>query len=225
MIDESLTYLSFTEPLDKESFDELVKRTLETDIDYERSNTSAIVTGMMLRTALTASYLMTNYRSYSEIIDREDMDPTRISVTEKYIVHNHDIVPTNDDVSTVISYKTFYKIINENDFVYRNLLVLKYKNDAFNVFIIPYSNDTKIFEKSYDKNNIAIYFIPTTIKRLAGKAGHNGKDIIRIYSEKLGKYGYKINGNRIEGITHNVTENDMESIIKSLRIVNNALHK
>ena len=225
MIDEHLTNLSFTDPLDEESFDELLKRTLETDIKHERSNTSAIVTGMFLRTALTTSCLMSNYQPYHEIIKQENTDPTCILITEDYIVHNHDIVPTNNNISTVISYRDFYKITHENEFVYRNLLVLKYKNDSFNVFIIPHSNDMKTFEKSYDKNNIAIYFVPTTIKRLAGKAGHNGKDIIKIYNEKLHKRGYIINGNRIEGTTHKVTENDMESIIKSLRIINNELHK
>ena len=225
MIDENLSELSFTEPLDEESFDELVKRTLETDIDYKSSNTNAIITGMLLRTALTTSCLMTNHQSYSEIINQENIDPTCISVTEYYIVHNHDIVPINNDISTVISYRDFYKITHENDFVYRNLLVLKYKNDSFNIFIIPHSNDMKTLEKSYDKNNIAIYFVPTTIKRLAGKAGNNGKDILKIYSKKLCDYGYMINGNRIEGVTHKVTENDMEHIIKSLRLINNALHK
>ena len=225
MIDEYLTNLSFTDPLDEESFDELLKRTLEADIDYESSNTSAIVTGMLLRTALTTVCLAGNHQSYDEIINQEDTDPTCILITEDYIVHNHDIVPTNNDISTVITYRDFYKITHENGFVYRNLLVLKYKNDTFNVHVIPHSNDIKIFEKSYDKNNIAIYFVPTTIKRLAGKASHNGKDIIKIYSEKLYNRGYIINGKRIEGTTHKVTENDMESIIKSLRIVNNALHK
>ena len=104
-------------------------------------------------------------------------------------------------------------------------MALKYKNDSFSVFIIPHSNDTKTLEKSYDKNNIAIYFVPTTIKRLAGKASNNGKDILKIYNEKLCDYGYIINGNRVEGITHKVTDNDMDFIIKALRIINNALHK
>ncbi len=225
MIDEDLTNLSFTEPLDEESFNELVKRTLDADIDYEKSNTNSIVTGMLLRTVLTTACLAGNHRSYDEIIKQEDIDPTRLLVTEDYIVHNHDIVPINNDISTVISYRDFYKITHENEFVYRNLLVLKYKNDSFNVYIIPHSNDAKTLEKSYDKNNIAIYFVPTTIKRLAGKAGNNGKDIIKIYSEKLSDYGYKINGNRVEGITHNVTKDDIDSIVKALRIVNNALHK
>ena len=225
MIDETLNNLSFTEPLDEETFDELVKRTLEMDFNDESSIANPVVTGMLLRTALTASCLITNHQPYREIITQEDTNATRISVTEDYIVHNYDIVPTNDDVSTVISYRDFYKITHENEFVYRNLLALKYKNDAFSVFIIPHSNDAKSFEKSYDKNNIAIYFVPTTIKRLAGKAGNNGKDILKIYSEKLCDYGYRINGNRIEGITHTVTDNDMESIVKSLRLINNALHK
>lgn len=224
-MDESLTNLSFTNPLDEESFNELVKRTLEMDTDHENSNTSTIVTGMLLRTALTTSYLMSNYQPYHEIINKENTDPTCILVTEDYIVHNHDIVPTNNNISAIISYRDFYKITHENGFVYRVLLALKYKNESFNVFIIPHSHDMKTLEKSYDKNNMAIYFVPTTIKRLAGKAGNNGKDILKMYSEKLCDYGYKINGNRIEGITHKVTENDMESIIKTLRLINNALYK
>mgnify|MGYP003289531767 CR=1 FL=1 len=223
MIDESLTDLSFTEPLDEESFDELVKRTLDMDIDYENYNTGSIITGMLLRTALNTASLITNYQPYQQIINQENTDPTRILVTEDYIVHNHDIITHND--ATVIPYRDFYKITQEYDIVYRNLLSLKYKNDSFNVFIIPYNNDTKIFEKSYDKNNIAIYFVPTTIKRIAGKASNNGKDILKIYSEKLCDYGYRIIGNRVEGFEHKVTRNDMESIIKSLRIINNALHK
>ena len=222
MIDENLSELSFTEQLDEETFDELVKRTLDTEFTDESMNTGTIVTGMLLRTALTTACLAGNYQPYNEIIHREDIDPTRVLVTEDYIVHNYDIVSTNN---TIIPYRDFYKITCENEFVYRNILALKYRNDSFNVFIVPYNNDTKILEKSYDKNNIAIYFVPTTIKRLAGKASNNGKDILKIYNEKLCDYGYIINGNRVEGITHKVTENDMEYIIKSLRIVNNALHK
>lgn len=225
MIDETLNNLSFTEPLDEESFDELVKRTLDMDIEYNDSCSNSIVTGMLLRTALTTACLAGNYQPYNEIINQEDIDTTRLLVTEDYIVHNHDIIPTNNDVSTVISYRDFYKITHENGFDYRNLLTLKYRNDAFSVFIIQHSNDAKTFEKSYDKNNIAIYFVPTTIKRLAGKASNNGKDIIKIYSEKLGDYGYRINGNRVEGIMHTVIKDDMDSIVKALRIVNNALHK
>lgn len=222
MIDERLTKLSFTESLDEESFDELVKRTLDMDIDDESSDTGAIVTGMLLRTALNTASLITNYQSYHQIVTQENTDPTRILVTEDYIVHNHDIIPHND--ATVIPYRDFYKITQEYEIVYRNLLVLKYKNESFNVFIIPYNSDVKTLEKSYDKNNIAIYFVPTTIKRLAGKASNNGKDILKIYSEKLSSYGYRINGNRIEGITHTVTGNDMDYIINSLRSINNALH-
>lgn len=220
MIDEQLTKLSFTESLDEELFDELVKRTLDTEFEDDRSN--PVITGMLLRTALNTASLIGNYQPYHQIITQENTDPTRILVTDEYIVHNHDIIPHND--ATVIPYRDFYKIIHEHNIVYRNLLVLKYKNESFSVFIIPYSNDTKTVEKSYDKNNIAIYFVPTTIKRLAGKASNNGKDILKIYSEKLSSYGYRINGNRIEGITHNITGNDMEYIINSLRSINNALH-
>ena len=222
MIDEKLSELSFTEQLDEETFDELIKHTLDMEFIDEIDNTGTIITGMLLRTALTTACLAGNYQSYNEIIHQEDIDPARILVTDDYIVHNYDIVSTNN---TIIPYRDFYKIINENEFVYRNLLVLKYKNDSFNVFNVPYSNDTKTLEKSYDKNNIAIYFVPTTIKRLAGKASNNGKDIIKTYSEKLCDYGYRINGNRVEGITHKVTDNDMDFIIKALRIINNALHK
>ena len=222
MIDGDIDAIPFTEQLDEESFDELVKRTLDTEFIDESANTSTIVTGMLLRTALTTACLAGNYQSYNEIIHQEDTDPTRILVTEDYIVHNYDIVSTNN---MIIPYRDFYKIVNENEFVYRNLLVLKYRNDSFSVFIVPYSNDTKTLEKSYDKNNIAIYFVPITIKRLAGKASNNGKDIIKTYSEKLCDYGYRINGNRVEGITHKVTDNDMDFIIKALRIINNALHK
>ena len=222
MIDEKLSELSFTEQLDEETFDELVKRTLDTEFIDEIDNTGTIVTGMLLRTALTTACLAGNYQPYNEIIHQEDTDPTRILVTEDYIVHNYDIISTN---SMVIPYRDFYKITCENEFVYRNILALKYKNDTFTVNVLSNTLDSKSFEKMYDKNNIAIYFVPTTIKRLAGKAGNNGKDIIKIYGEKLCDYGYIINGNRVEGITHKVTENDMESIIKSLRIVNNALHK
>ena len=222
MIDENIDAIPFTEQLDEETFDELVKRTLDTEFIDESANTSTIVTGMLLRTALTTACLAGNYQSYNEIIHQEDTDPTRILVTEDYIVHNYDIISTNN---TIIPYRDFYKIISEIEFVYRNILALKYKNNSFNVFIVPYSNNMKTLEKSYDKNNIAIYFVPITIKRLAGKASNNGKDIIKTYSEKLCDYGYIINGNRIEGITHKVTENDMEHIIKALRIINNALHK
>ena len=225
MIDETLNNLSFTETLDEESFDELIKRTLEMDFNNEGPNTSTIITGMLLRTALTASCLMSNYQPYREIINQEDIDSTCISITECHIVHDYDIISSNKDISTVISYRDFYKITHENNIVYRNILALKYKNDSFNVSIISHSNDMKTFEKSYDKNNIAIYFVPTTIKRLAGKASNNGKDILKIYSEKLCDYGYRFNGNRVEGTTHKVTENDMEHIIKSLRLINNALHK
>ena len=225
MIDETLNNLSFTETLDEESFDELIKRTLEMDFNNEGPNTSTIITGMLLRTALTASCLMSNYQPYREIINQEDIDSTHISIMKGHIVHNHDIISSNNYISTVISYRDFYKITHENNIVYRNILALKYKNDSFNVSIIPHSNDMKTFEKSYDKNNIAIYFVPTTIKRLAGKASNNGKDILKIYSEKLCDYGYRFNGNRVEGTTHKVTENDMEHIIKSLRLINNALHK
>ncbi len=222
MIDENLNELSFTEQLDEESFDELVKRTLDTEFTDERPSSNPVVTGMLLRTALITACLAGNYQPYNEIIKQEDIDPTRLLVTEDYIVHNYDIISTNN---TIIPYRDFYKIINENEFIYRNLLVLKYKNDSFSVFIVPYSNDTKTLEKSYDKNNIAIYFVPTTIKRLAGKASNNGKDIIKTYGEKLCDYGYIINSNRVEGITHKVTGNDMDFIIKALRIINNALHK
>ena len=223
MIDEKLTNLSFKEPLDEESFDELVKRALETDFNDESSGSNPVVTGMLFRTALDTASLITNYQPYQQIITQENSDPVRILVTEDYIVHNHDIIPHNN--ATIIPYRDFYKITHEHNIVYRNLLALKYKNDVFSVFIIPHSNDAQILEKSYDKNNIAIYFVPITIKRLAGKAGNNGKDILKIYSEKLFNYGYRINGNRIEGFSRKVTENDMESIIKALRLINNALHK
>ena len=82
----------------------------------------------------------------------------------------------------------------------------------------------KSFEKSYGKNNIAVYFVPTTIKRVAGKASNNGKDILMLYDNKLSAYGYRIGGNYIEGVMHKVTINDMEPIVKSLRLINNALH-
>ena len=100
-----------------------------------------------------------------------------------------------------------------------------YKNGSFNVSIIEYSDNQENYQKNYAKGNIALYFVPSTIKRAAGKITAKGKDIIMKYSERLLKYGYHIKGSRIEGIAHTVTDYDAESIAKSLRLINNAMHK
>jgi hypothetical protein len=105
-----------------------------------------------------------------------------------------------------------------------NILSLRYKNGFFNVSIIEYSDDQKVYQKNFAKGNIALYFVPLTIKRAAGKITANGRDIIMKYSERLLTYGYRIKGSKIEGIAHTVTDYDAESIAKSLRSINNAMH-
>jgi hypothetical protein len=222
MIDENLIELSFTEQLDEESFDELVKRLLESDSDDY--STEKTVTGMMLRTALTTANLITNFQDYGKIIN-DNEDPTRIQTLDDFIVHPHDIIPIDCKNFMVIPYRDFYMITNENEFVYRNILALKYKNENFTVNVLSHILDSKSFEKSYDRNNIALFFVPITLKRMAGKASENGKDIIKIYGTHLLTYGYKINGKRIDGISHKPTIEDASFIIKSLRIINNELHK
>ena len=208
-----------SETVSEELFDELVERVLNSDV--ERSSSNEDITGTLLRTALTVASLVTACNKYSA-----EPCMSYIQLLEDHIVYPHDIVPNDYDNITVIPYIDFCKIIRENEFVYRNILTLKRKDNSFNVSVVPYSNDSTLFEKLYGKNNIAVYLIPNTIKRLAGKAATNGKDIIRIYNDRLeDDYGYKINGKRIEHTTRKRIHKDVEFIIKALKIINDELYE
>jgi hypothetical protein len=213
--DDFLSSDAFSE----ETFDELIERVLNTDTN--RSSSNEDTTWALLRTTLMVAGLVAAYNDYSI-----NQCPAYIQLREDHIVYPHDIVPNDYDNITVIPYIDFCTIIRENDLIYRNILTLKRKDNSFNVSVIPYSNDSTIFEKLYGKNNIAVYFIPNTIKRLAGKAALNGKDIIRIYSDRLeDEYGYKINSNRIEHTKRKRAQKDAESIIKALKIINDGLYE
>ena len=208
-----------SETVSEESFDELVERVLNSDVECSSSNEDTMDT--LLRTALTVASLVTACNKYNA-----EPGMSYIQLLEDHIVYPHDIVPNDYDNITVIPYIDFCKIIRENEFVYRNILTLKHKDNSFNVSVVPYSNDSTLFEKLYGKNNIAVYFIPNTIKRLAGKAATNGKDIIRIYNDRLeDDYGYKINGKRIEHTTRKRIHKDVEFIIKALKIINDELYE
>ena len=149
----------------------------------------------------------------------------------RFVTHGHDILLDDyTDLGQTITYMNFLRILkdqrasNDNTRTLRsmhrntlthqaapthpnvptnqNLLALRYKNGSFTLVFVGYSSDSDAYRKNYATGNIALYFVPSTIKRMAGRATAKGKDIIMKYAERLLTYGYRINGNAIEGLEY-----------------------
>ena len=105
------------------------------------------------------------------------------------------------------------------------VLALSYKKGSFNVSVIEYTSNRDRYKEAYKTGNIALYFLPRTIKRLSGNASAKGKDIIAQFNDRLIKYGYRIERGKLVGVAHDIIDYDADSISKALRKINNALHK
>jgi hypothetical protein len=202
--------------LSEEEFDSLIEKTLNDDTDdytAEDKYRCQTISGMMIRTLLTIANSMDHQKEYMMAQGNEP----------QLIAHRYDILLEQyDDPNSFIDYTGCINELSKMEYTVTNILLIKYKNDAFKAYIVPYSK--KDYKDLYGTNNIAIFIVPNTIKRLAGKASANGRDILKQYSNRLLSYGYHITGNQLKGVIHNVTYLDAESLIKSIRIINNALH-
>lgn len=202
--------------LSEEEFDSLIEKTLNDDIDdYNDGDICRCqtISGMMIRTLLTMANAMEHQKEYMMAQCNES----------QLIVHRYDILMEHyDDPNRFITYTECINELRKMEYTFTNMLLIKYKNDAFKTYIVPYSK--KDYKSLYGTNNIAVFIVPNTIKRLAGKASANGRDILKQYSNRLLSYGYRIIGNYLKGVMHDVTYLDAEPLIKSIHIINNALH-
>lgn len=182
---------------------------------------------VMLPALLSYANFSVNYNNYitGNTIDDEQKISEPLSGYDKFIVHPHDIMLRDYKNIEPITFMQFNNLVKEIDDHKTNVLAISYKNNAFNVNIIEYSSDVKKYKEAYRTHNIALYFLSRSIKRLSGKAGINGKDIIAKFNERLLKYGYRIvKGKTITGTIHEVTELDAKNITKVLQKINNAMH-
>lgn len=202
--------------LSEEEFDSLIEKTLNDDIDDytdEDKYRCQTISGMMMRTILTMANAMEHQKEY--MITQGN--------AHRLMVHRYDILlEPYDYLDKCITYTECITELSKMEYTVTNILLIKYKNDAFKAYIVPYTE--KDYKDAYGTNNIAIFIVPNTIKRLAGKASANGRDILKQYSNRLLSYGYHIIGNQLKGVVHDMTYLDAEPLIKSVRIINNALH-
>lgn len=245
--------IDYTTRLNDSDFDALIAKTLEDEQEDDWALDRSRVQGMMFRTLLTIANSAIHHRDYDSIINEgcgcsNSMSASNgnpfneyDSICSRFAIHGHDILLDDyTDLSQTITYMNFLKIlkdrqasndntrtlrsVHQNVPAHQNLLALRYKNGSFTLTFVGYSSDSDTYRKNYSTGNIALYFVPSTIKRMAGRVTAKGKDIIMKYAERLLTYGYRIKGNEIEGIAHTISEYDAENLTRSLRLINNAMH-
>ena len=220
------SFVDFT-PVSEEEFDAVVKRILndgeEAEEELEWTIGGQKIFNVMAPAIMSYVNFAIDYNNY--VTDETSALSEASNVFDKYIIHLHDIML--DDYTNIepIPFIQFSKMIKEIEEPNVAILALSYKKGSFNVSVIEYTSNHEKYKEAYKTGNIALYFLPRTIKRLSGNASAKGKDIIAQFNDRLIKCGYCIERGKIIGVAHNVTDHDAESIAKSLRKINNALHK
>lgn len=220
-------FVDFT-PVSEEEFNAAVKRILNDENDDEEEELEWTMEGqkifnVMTPTIMSAVNFAMDYNSY--MTDEANTLNKTSKVFDKCIIHSHDIMLNDYTIIEPISFIQFSKMIKEIDEPNVAVLALSYKKGSFNVSVIEYTRNHDKYKEAYKTGNIALYFLPRTIKRLSGKASAKGKDIIAQFNDRLINYGYRIERGKIVGVAHDVTDYDADSIAKVLRKINNALHK
>lgn len=219
-------------PVSEEEFDAVVKRILNDGEEVEQSEPEWTIEGQKIFNVMTPAILSyvnfaIDYNSYvtGEANTKMDSLSETSNVYNKCVVHPHDIMLDNYTIIEPISFIQFSNMLKEIEEPDVAVLALSYKKGSFNVSVIEYTNNREKYKEAYKTGNIALYFLPRTIKRLSGNAAAKGKDIIAQFNDRLIKYGYRIERGKIVGVVHTVTDYDAESIAKVLRKINNAMHE
>lgn len=222
-------FTDYATKMSEEEFNAKVASILNDDQSDWTSTGQKLVTVMVPALMSYVNFSM-NYNSYAIDKENDDMDPwtnyldSAISGYEKFVVHLHDIMLDDYTNLEPIPFMQFSRLVKEIDDPNVTMLALSYKKGAFSVSVIEYVSDREKYKEAYKMGNIALYFLPRSIKRLSGKASANGKDVIAQFNDRLNKYGYRIEKGKIKGIVHDVTDYDAESIAKVLRKINNGMH-
>ena len=231
-MDPLAAFNDYTTKLSEEEFNARINRILMDDPEDDKDKLEWTPEGqkictVMLPALMSYANFAINYNDYvtDTMLDDTQESTEPLSGYDKFIVRPHDITLRDYKNIEPITFMQFNNMIKEINDPKTNILAVSYKNNTFNVNIIEYSSDVKKYKEAYKTHNIALYFLSRSIKRLSGKAGTNGKDIIAQFNERLLKYGYRIEkGKTIVGVVHDVTELDAKSITKVLRKINNAMH-
>lgn len=226
-------FTDYTTKMSDEEFNAKVASILNGDQEDDQSewtSTGQKLVSVMLPALMSYVNFSMNYNSFATDRDNDNTDAVSKPIDaairgyEKYIVHPYDIML--DDYTNIepIPFMEFSKLVKEIDDPNVAVLALSYKKGSFNVSVIEYVSNQERYKEAYRTGNIALYFLPRSIKRLSGKASANGKDIIAQFNDRLIKYGYRIEKGKVKGIAHDVTDYDAESIAKVLRKINNGMH-
>lgn len=232
-MDQIDCFIDYTTKMSDEEFNAKVASILDDGREDDQSEWTMggqKIFNVMVPTLMSYVNFSMNYNSY--IANREDNDVSvllnnadaTISGCEKFVVHPHDIMLYDYTIIEPISFIQFSKMIKEIEEPNVAVLALSYKKCSFNVSVIEYVSNQEKYKEAYKTGNIALYFLPRTIKRLSGNASAKGKDIIAQFNDRLIKYGYRIEKGKVKGIAHDVTDYDADNIAKVLRKINNNMH-
>ena len=219
-------FVDFT-PVSDEEFDAVVKRILNDEDGDEKEEPEWTIEGQKIFNVMAPAMMSyinfaIDYNSY--VTDEANTLNDTLNIYDKCIIHLHDIMLDDYTIIEPIPFIRFRKMIKEIEEPNVAVLALSYKKGSFNVNVIEYTSNHEKYKESYKTGNIALYFLPRTIRRLSGNASAKGKDIIAQFNERLIKYGYRIERGKIVGVAHDVIDYDADGIAKALRKINNALH-
>ncbi len=148
-------------------------------------------------------------------------DSAKKDTDEEVSVKVHTNCIIIDDVQKEIDFKLFGSYGFNNKIF---MLIRKGKNHKCS--IMEKCNDFKKNRTAYGNGVLGIFPVPDNIERMGGKAGDNGKDIVKLYGMHLHKYGFiiKLNGIiEIPGIM-TVSDEGIIEFLKAMKIVNNSMH-
>ena len=232
-------FADFT-PVSEEEFDHIVKRVLndeeedvyEDEKEYEEEEEYEelewTIEGQKILSVMAPAMMSyVNFAmNYNDYMTDEPYELNEMSIIrDKYVIHPHDIML--DDYMNIepISFIQFRKMIKDIEEPNVPVLALSYKNGSFNVNVIEYTSNHEKYKEAYKTGNIALYFLPRTIKRLSGNASANGKDIIVQFNNRLIESPYSIKSKKIIKVDCAVTYCDAECIAKTLRKINDSMHE
>lgn len=126
-----------------------------------------------------------------------------------------------DDIQKEIDFQLFGSYGFNN-----KIFILIRKGNNYKCSIMEKRNDFKKNKTAYGKGVLGIFPVPDNIERMGGKAADKGRDIVKLYSTHLHKYGFIINPTGVIEIpgVNTVTEEGIMEFLKVMKTVNNSMH-